>query len=82
MHYVTRAIDGAILAKDGKWYLSLADAGDIKIFKRLSNAERHGLGRIPQSMYKQELGNMSAIGTVHTIREGYAVNRVGQQEPA
>ena len=81
MHYVTRSIDNAILARNGRWYVSLADASDIKLYKSLANAQRHGLGKIPSSMYKDELGNMQSIGTVHTIREGYAVNRLGQQEP-
>jgi hypothetical protein len=77
-HFVQRAIDGAILGKNGKWYKMFSDARDIKFFKRLSNAQKYGLGKIPESMHKPELGNMYSIGTVKTVREGESVNICGQ----
>ena len=77
-HFVQRAIDGAILGKDGMWYRMFADVGDIKLFRRLSNAQRFGLDRIPRSMHKPELGNLYAIGTVKTMRPGDTVNVCGQ----
>ena len=55
-----------------------SNAGDIKFFKRLSNAQKYGLGKIPESMHKPELGNMCSIGTVYTLREGDTVNICGQ----
>lgn len=77
-HFVTRAIDDAILGKNGKWYKMFSDVGDIKFFKRMSNAQKYGLGKIPESMHKPELGNMYSIGTVHTVGEGESVNVCGQ----
>ena len=78
MNFVTRSIDGAILGTDGKWHKAFAEVGDIKFFKRISNAQKYGLGKIPESMYKSELGNMYSIGTVHTVNEGESVNVFGQ----
>jgi hypothetical protein len=77
-HFVERAIDGAILGKNGRWYKMFSDVGDIKLFKRMSNAQKYGLDKIPESMHKPELGNMFSIGTVHTLRDGDEVNICGQ----
>jgi hypothetical protein len=77
-YFVKRAIDDAILGKNNKWYKMFSDVHDIKLFKRLSNAQKYGLGKIPESMYKPELGNMASIGTVVSVRDGETVNICGQ----
>ena len=77
-YFVKRAIDDAILGKNNKWYKMFSDVHDIKLFKRLSNAQKYGFGKIPESMHKPELGNMYSIGTVKTVREGESVNICGQ----
>ena len=75
--FVTRAIDGATLGRDGRWCNVFSDVNDIKFFKRLSNAQKHGLGKIPEALYKPEQGNMFSIGTVKTVRKGESVDIFG-----
>ena len=70
MYFVTRAIDDAVLGRDGNWHKMFADVGEVKFFKRISNAQKYGIGNIKESMYRPELGNMHSIGTVHAVREG------------
>lgn len=77
-YFVTRAIDNAILGKDGGWMKQFANAGDIKFYSSCGRAQKFGLGRIPESMYKDEPGSTQSIGTCHAVYLGETVNIVGQ----
>jgi hypothetical protein len=80
-YFVRRSIDGAILAKNGGWYKTFGDVGDVKLYKTLRNAQKYGSGRIPDRMYRQELGNLQSIGTVVTVRDGQTVDVCGNVFP-
>lgn len=81
-YFVTRSIDNAILGKDGRWMKQFADAGDIKFYSSIGRAQKFGIGRIPGSMYKDELGNTRSIGTCHAVYPDETVNIVGHVHDA
>jgi hypothetical protein len=78
-HFVIRSIDNAILTIGGTWEQK-PWIDQIKFYKNLSNAQRFGLGRIPPSLYKKELGNLYSIGTVKTVYPGESVDCFGNVE--
>jgi len=43
MIYFIKRADGAILGRNGRWYNMFSHAGDIKVYKRLNAAIKHGL---------------------------------------
>ena len=76
-YFVTRSIDNAILGKDGRWMKQFSNAADIKFYSTVGRATKYGFAKIPESMYKPELGNTESIGTAHAVFHDETVNICG-----
>lgn len=66
--FVRRALDGAMLGKNGKWYTMFADTGDFKWFKRAENAIKFGLKYEDGTAYAVHPGEtIDVVGSIYNV---------------
>lgn len=74
--FVTRAIDGRILGRDGLWRKQFASVNDIKFYSTCGRATRYGFSKI--SEYRPTLGNMFEVGQARAVHQNETVDVCGR----